>query len=111
MSILFRKPHLDPAQWHKPEEFIPERFDIDSPYFLTPDGKTRSPVSYLPFSLGSRSCLGQTLGLAELRALFAFYIVNGKYTVVNEDVLTEPGAFFGITTPHKLICRLTSFKD
>jgi cytochrome P450 len=28
----------DPNIWKNPEEFIPERFDSKSPYFLTPSG-------------------------------------------------------------------------
>ena len=54
--------HHNPSQWITPEEFIPERFDPTSPYYLTPDGKKRHPMSYGPFLGGRRICLGKTFG-------------------------------------------------
>ena len=39
----------NPSEWIKPEKFIPERFNSDSPYFLTPEGKKRNPFSFSPF--------------------------------------------------------------
>jgi cytochrome P450 len=40
--------------------FIPERFDPESKYYLTPDGKKRNPFSFSPFLGGVRICLGKT---------------------------------------------------
>eukprot|EP00347_Sterkiella_histriomuscorum_P018238 403346269 len=53
--------HLNPKEWREPEQFIPERFDPESPYYLTPEGKRRKPTSYLPFGGGKRMCMGKTL--------------------------------------------------
>ena len=50
----------NPAEWIEPERFIPERFEQDSPYFLTPDGNRRNPYSFTPFLGGSRICIGKT---------------------------------------------------
>ena len=50
----------DPREWIEPEKFIPERFDSNSPYYLTPDGKRRNPYSFSPFLGGSRICIGKT---------------------------------------------------
>ena len=50
----------DKAQWQKPDEFIPERFDPESPYALTPAGKRRNPYSFAPFLGGQRICIGKT---------------------------------------------------
>ena len=52
--------HNNPQEWIKPEVFIPERFDPDSPYFLTPKGTKRNPFSFSPFLGGSRICIGKT---------------------------------------------------
>lgn len=51
---------MNPEQWGEPEKYIPERFDPASPYFLTPSGKRRHPMSYGPFLGGKRVCLGKT---------------------------------------------------
>ncbi len=52
--------HTNPEQWRSPEKFIPERFNPSSPFFLTPEGKRRHPMSYGPFLGGKRVCLGKT---------------------------------------------------
>ncbi|NXY84389.1 CP21A hydroxylase, partial [Alcedo cyanopectus] len=48
--------HQDPETWHRPEEFLPERF-------LEPGAPWRALV---PFGCGARSCLGEGLARAEL---------------------------------------------
>ena len=60
ITILMSHLCNDPDHWIKPKEFIPERFNPDSPYFLTPDGKRRNPYSFSPFLGGSRICIGKT---------------------------------------------------
>jgi len=38
--ITINMAHLcnNPREWIEPERFIPERFDAESPYYLTPKG-------------------------------------------------------------------------
>lgn len=50
----------DPDQWISPEKFIPERFDSNSEFYLTPSGHKRNPYSFSPFLGGIRICLGKT---------------------------------------------------
>ena len=51
----FRYIHYDPRNWDEPEEFRPERF-------LSEDGKTlKKHDAFMPFSVGKRVCLGETL--------------------------------------------------
>ncbi|CDW77402.1 cytochrome p450 [Stylonychia lemnae] len=50
----------NPKEWQQPDKFIPERFDPESPFYLTPDGKKRKPNSFSPFFGGKRICLGKT---------------------------------------------------
>lgn len=54
--------HYSRDQWKDPMEFKPERFDPSSDYFTTPKGKNRHPLSYIPFTFGSRTCPGRSLG-------------------------------------------------
>ena len=75
--------HNDPAQWQNPSRYIPERFDPTSPYFLTPSGKKRHPMSFVPFLGGKRICLGKTFAEVAARLVgpglfyqFDFEFVN-----------------------------------
>jgi len=43
--------HRNPAYWHKPLEFIPERFSFESL-------SNRPRYTYIPFGTGPRACLG-----------------------------------------------------
>ena len=52
--------HRNPDQWFEPLKYIPDRFDPEHKYFLTPEGKKRHPMSFGPFLGGKRICLGKT---------------------------------------------------
>ncbi|XP_072020544.1 cytochrome P450 2U1-like [Amphiura filiformis] len=56
--------HHDPEVWPNPEQFRPERF-------LDKDGKVYRPQQYVPFSIGSRKCLGEHLAKMELSVIFS----------------------------------------
>lgn len=64
--------HFNSTQWQRPHEFLPERFDPKSPLFLTPAGKKRHPMSFVPFSGGSRVCFGKTFAEANLRIVTTY---------------------------------------
>jgi len=66
--------HHNPAVWSEPEVFDPERF--------SPENKAKqAPFSYLPFSAGSRNCLGQRYAMMEIKVVVAslmqrYYIIR-----------------------------------
>lgn len=51
--------HHDPKLWKDPEQFRPERF-------LSQNGEAVKPEYFMPFSLGKRQCLGESLARVEL---------------------------------------------
>lgn len=55
--------HMNPEEWDEPEIFKPERF-LDEYGQLTP-----KPNSFLPFSTGRRTCVGEALAKTELHML------------------------------------------
>ncbi|XP_037090365.1 methyl farnesoate epoxidase-like [Pollicipes pollicipes] len=55
--------HMDAAYWGDPHVFRPERF-------LQPDGSVRRDERLIPFGVGRRICLGETLARMEMFVLF-----------------------------------------
>ena len=97
----------NPDEWKDPDSYIPERFDPESPYFLTPGGKKRNPMSFMPFLGGKRICLGKTFAEIVAKIVgpnlimnFDFEYVDKKYMnfKVNNSVnsIAEPKVFVKI---------------
>uniref|UniRef100_A0A2C9JV95 Cytochrome P450 n=1 Tax=Biomphalaria glabrata TaxID=6526 RepID=A0A2C9JV95_BIOGL len=56
--------HRNPDVWDQPHDFIPERF-------LSTNLKDKDSFSFIPFSAGSRNCIGQNFALNEEKVLIA----------------------------------------
>ncbi|CAJ0963957.1 unnamed protein product, partial [Mesorhabditis belari] len=59
--------HRDPAQWPEPERFNPERF-------FPENMKGRHAFSLIPFSAGSRNCIGQRFAYMEMKTVLAWML-------------------------------------
>ncbi|XP_068729246.1 cholesterol 24-hydroxylase-like [Montipora capricornis] len=71
--VLHRLPEL----WPEPEKFDPDRF--------SPDAKNSSNSlgsAYFPFSMGPRTCIGQTFAQFEARVLMARLLQEFKLTLL-----------------------------
>ena len=93
--------HHNPDEWVQPSEFRPDRFEQDSPLFLNAQGKPRHPLSFMGFSSGIRNCLGQTLALAEMKAILVTLISELKLEAEDPSIL-EKEEFFMFSSPTKL---------
>ncbi|XP_072044008.1 steroid 17-alpha-hydroxylase/17,20 lyase-like [Amphiura filiformis] len=79
VSINHYALHFDEDMWDKPKLFKPEHFLDDS-------GSIRQhPNSFLPFSAGRRSCLGESLAKAELFLIFTWFLQNYEISKVPGD--------------------------
>ncbi|GAV00008.1 hypothetical protein RvY_10925-1 [Ramazzottius varieornatus] len=68
----------DPTLWDEPEKFKPERF-------LNKEGKIHEPPYFMPFSVGKRACIGESLARMEI-FLFSANILK------NFDILPCPSS-------------------
>ncbi len=77
--------HMNPDEWQEPEKYIPDRFNPDSPYFLTPSGKKRHPMSFAPFLGGKRVCLGKTFAEAVTKISGPNIIFNFDFEFIDKE--------------------------
>ena len=72
--------HRAPEFWEAPERFLPERFCGDRPY---------EKFSYIPFSAGPRSCIGEGFAMTEIVLVLA--TVLQRYQLrCRSNVIVQP---------------------
>lgn len=69
----------DPKVFENPEEFRPERFALDSTMENT------NPYAYIPFSAGSRNCIGQKFAMLEMKSTISKILRNFELLPEGED--------------------------
>ena len=82
----------NPRLWHRPEDFLPERW-IDSSLRCMDLGQSEYG-SYIPFAIGPRNCLGQPLAHVVLRILLARIVDKFRAIDPRFEALTRSGACF-----------------
>ncbi|EDS37258.1 cytochrome P450 9b1 [Culex quinquefasciatus] len=85
--------HRDPKYFPNPEKFDPERFSPENRQSI-------DPLTYLPFGLGPRNCIGSRFALMEIKASLYYLLLNFK--VVKNDKTPNPLKFrkgFTIAAP------------
>ncbi|ESO88638.1 hypothetical protein LOTGIDRAFT_179079 [Lottia gigantea] len=91
--------HRDPKVWTEPLKFNPDRF-------LDEDGNlVKHPASFMPFSVGPRSCPGDILAKMELFLFFTSIIQRYRLSKVDENDDLNTDGLSGITmspAPFKL---------
>ena len=80
----------DPEQWIKPEEFIPERFDSQSEFYLTPKGEKRNPFAFSPFLGGMRICLGKTFIESVSKVMLPVLLTKFSFDLPDPDNFVLP---------------------
>ncbi|XP_071807667.1 cytochrome P450 2D3-like [Asterias amurensis] len=95
--------HRDPREFRKPYEFDPGNF-------LTKEGNFYEPKGFMPFGVGPRICIGESLARAELFMFFATLMQRFKFELAPGQVIQEDGhGHFGATyTPKPFKVRMTA---
>ncbi|XP_053400359.1 steroid 17-alpha-hydroxylase/17,20 lyase-like isoform X2 [Mercenaria mercenaria] len=94
--------HHDPNAWDDVDRFIPERY-LDENGKLGP-----KPKSWLPFSAGTRVCLGEFVAKPELHLIFASLMQRYKWKMESglcPDITPVGNTFQLATKPYKVIAE------
>jgi len=78
--------------WENPLEFIPERFDPESPHFKLPGGGKREPITWMPFGAGPRACMGDNFSMYFVKVALVYFMHLFEFEL--QDVNHEEGFFY-----------------
>ncbi|KAI9264403.1 cytochrome P450 [Phascolomyces articulosus] len=89
--------HHNPTVWNNPEKFDPERF--------APGGEAEhNGLAWMPFSQGSRQCIGMNFSLAEQRVMLSMLLRKYEFSLPENSVhkkrVLDRG--FGVISPKEL---------
>ncbi|XP_070704106.1 cytochrome P450 2K1-like [Pempheris klunzingeri] len=98
--VLLSSALHDEDEWEKPYTFYPE-------HFLHKDGSFRKRDAFLPFSAGSRVCVGEGLARMELFLFFTSLLQHFRFTpppgVTEDELDLTPVVGLSLTpSPHEL---------
>lgn len=88
LSLTF----MNPKYFKNPEIFDPERFSVENQA-----AANNNPYAYIPFSAGSRNCIGQKYGLLETKMAIVKVLSRFKLLPRGE----EPNFDYEIVTRSK----------
>ena len=93
--------HMDQSYWGDPEVFRPERF-------ITAEGKYRADDRNIPFGIGKRRCVGETVARTENFLFLANLMKNFSFTPGPDGKLPELRPQAGLTNgPQHFLVRVT----
>ncbi|KAI9264720.1 cytochrome P450 [Sporodiniella umbellata] len=75
--------HRNPKFWKNPDEFIPERFGEGG------DQEGHEGLTWIPFSNGSRQCIGMNFSLTEQRLTLAILVKRYEINVPDDSIHFE----------------------
>ncbi|XP_063877132.1 cytochrome P450 2L1-like isoform X3 [Scylla paramamosain] len=98
--------HKDPELWEKPDQFYPE-------HFLDAEGKFVNREGLMPFAVGRRVCLGESLARVEVVVFLAALLQNFTFTAPEGEPLSTENdpKEFSLNSPKPYRITITERKS
>ncbi|CEG84436.1 hypothetical protein RMATCC62417_18239 [Rhizopus microsporus] len=93
--------HRDPRVWKNPKEFIPERFGPNG------EQEDHTGFTWIPFSSGSRQCIGMNFSLAEQRIFLAMTLKKYEIEIPKDSIHSDHLVFDQVRTRSPANLELT----
>ncbi|XP_055606986.1 cytochrome P450 4d1-like [Uranotaenia lowii] len=77
LGVIFMQ--RNPKYFPQPTRFIPERFSMET------DAEKRNPYTYIPFSAGSRNCIGQKFAMNKIKVLLIYVLTFCRAELEDPD--------------------------
>ena len=101
--------HRDPVAFPDPEQFVAEGWLEESPHEKTPEQEKAMKEAFVPFSIGSRKCVGINVAQMELSKLVAGFFLRfeGRMDAsMTEEDMRMYDVFSASPAGGKLVVRL-----
>lgn len=100
---MLNSAHYDPHYFETPDTFNPD-------HFLDANGALKKNEAFIPFSIGKRICIGESIANAELFLFFTTILQNFSVAspVAPEDIDITPLEFGVSQVPPKYQIRFLS---
>lgn len=101
--------HHHPETWKQHMDYIPDRFNNDSDWSKTPEGKPRSSLAFNPFLGGKRICLGKSFAEVVFRFTLPliYHHVSIDFTDADKQRAHKDRYGLGCSTELKLPMKVT----
>ena len=83
LYACFPANYTDERFHEQPQKFIPVRWS--DPKWKTLETIKKYPALFLPFAIGSRTCIGQHLAMNETKIILSLFLKKYNYELVNKD--------------------------
>ncbi|GLH16596.1 Probable cytochrome P450 4aa1 [Gryllus bimaculatus] len=87
MEYILKLVSMSPIFMHRNAEYFPGPEKFDFTRFGLENNQNKNPFAFVPFSAGSRNCVGQRFAMLEIKSTLSKLLRNFKFLPVRRDMI------------------------